>query len=103
MDPTNYARFQILTETLDQTLERRPGTYRKGMGNALRREPRASSSSQSKSEVIAVTIEVANHRTDLALYKSQMSLIVQALGQSGIHLPDLRRPSTSKPLQPEHA
>ncbi|CAL9020463.1 unnamed protein product [Prunus brigantina] len=47
--PPPDAGFQILTETLDQTLGRRPGTYCRGMGNARRREPipRSSSSSQS--------------------------------------------------------
>ncbi|BBN67953.1 hypothetical protein Prudu_234S000500 [Prunus dulcis] len=38
--PPQDAGFQILTETLDQTLGRRPGTYCRGMGNARRREPR---------------------------------------------------------------
>ncbi|KAB2615201.1 hypothetical protein D8674_021789 [Pyrus ussuriensis x Pyrus communis] len=72
------------------------------MGNARRQEPKASSSSQLNSEVIALTAEVADLRTKLASYKSQMSLIVQALSQSDIHLPDLRPLSTSEPLQPEH-
>ncbi|BBH09550.1 hypothetical protein Prudu_022078 [Prunus dulcis] len=40
VDPPQDAGFQILTETLDQTLGRRPGTYCRGMGNARRREPR---------------------------------------------------------------
>ncbi|CAL8175349.1 unnamed protein product [Prunus armeniaca] len=44
VDPPHDAGFQILTETLDQTLRRRPGTYCRGMGNARRREPRARSS-----------------------------------------------------------
>ncbi|BBN70507.1 hypothetical protein Prudu_1492S000400 [Prunus dulcis] len=38
--PPQDAGFQISTETLDQTLGRRPGTYCRGMGNARRREPR---------------------------------------------------------------
>ncbi|BBN68757.1 hypothetical protein Prudu_563S000200 [Prunus dulcis] len=38
-DPPQDAGFQILTETLDQTLGRRPGTYCRGMGNARRRNP----------------------------------------------------------------
>ncbi|CAL9027333.1 unnamed protein product, partial [Prunus brigantina] len=41
VDPPHDAGFQILTETLDQTLGRRPGTYCRGMGNARRRESRA--------------------------------------------------------------
>ncbi|CAL2228403.1 unnamed protein product [Prunus armeniaca] len=40
VDHPHDAGFQILTETLDQTLERRPGTYCRGMGNARQREPR---------------------------------------------------------------
>ncbi|BBG99236.1 hypothetical protein Prudu_008856 [Prunus dulcis] len=44
VDPPQDAGFQILTETLDQTLRRRPGTYCRGMGNARRREPRPRSS-----------------------------------------------------------
>ncbi|CAL2247823.1 unnamed protein product [Prunus armeniaca] len=55
VDPPHDAGFQILTETLDQTLERRPGTYCRGMGNARRREPRARSSSQSKNQVATLT------------------------------------------------
>ncbi|CAL8991650.1 unnamed protein product [Prunus brigantina] len=47
VDPPHDAGFQILTETLDQTLGRRPGTYCRGMGNARRRESRARSASQS--------------------------------------------------------
>ncbi|KAB2612428.1 hypothetical protein D8674_034744 [Pyrus ussuriensis x Pyrus communis] len=49
----------------------------------------ASSSSQSKSQVTALTAEVADLRTELA-------------SQSSIRLPDLRPTLTSKPLQPEH-
>ncbi|KAB2617236.1 hypothetical protein D8674_013105 [Pyrus ussuriensis x Pyrus communis] len=60
------------------------------MKNARRREPRASSSSQSKSQVTTLTTEVANLRTELA-------------SQFGIRLPDLRPPSTSETLQPKHA
>ncbi|KAB2617513.1 hypothetical protein D8674_013382 [Pyrus ussuriensis x Pyrus communis] len=67
----------ILTETLDQTLERRPRTYYRGMGNA--------------------------RWIELASYKSQMPLIVQALSQSSIRLPDVHTPSTSEPFQPKHA
>ncbi|CAL8999838.1 unnamed protein product [Prunus brigantina] len=47
VDPPHDAGFQILTETLDQTLGRRPGTYCRGMGNARRRESRARSASRS--------------------------------------------------------
>ena len=55
VDPPQDAGFQIMTETLDQTLRRRPGIYCRGMGNARRREPRARSSSQSNSQVVALT------------------------------------------------
>ncbi|KAM2339909.1 hypothetical protein ACFX1X_019430 [Malus domestica] len=72
------------------------------MGNARRWELRASSSSQSKGEVTALTAEVAHLKTELAYYKSQMSLIVQALSQSGIRLPNIHPLLTSEPLQPEH-
>ncbi|TQD84629.1 hypothetical protein C1H46_029811 [Malus baccata] len=58
---------------------------------------------QSKSQVTALIAEVANLRTELASYKSQMSQIVQALSQSGIRFLDLHLPSTSEPFQPEHA
>ncbi|KAM2998597.1 hypothetical protein FF2_040235 [Malus domestica] len=103
MDPHEDAGFQILTDSLDQTLGRRSGTYCKGMGNARREEPRASSSSQSKGKVTALTAEVAGLRTELTLYKSQISLIIQTLSQSSIRHPDIRPPSKSKPLQPKHA
>ncbi|BBH07246.1 hypothetical protein Prudu_019124 [Prunus dulcis] len=53
--PPQDAGFQILTETLDQTLGRRPGTYCRGMGNARRREPRPRSSVQSSRQVTALT------------------------------------------------
>ncbi|KAB2634636.1 hypothetical protein D8674_038111 [Pyrus ussuriensis x Pyrus communis] len=75
------------------------GTYCRGMGNARWRDPRAPSSSQLKSQVTALTAEVADLMTELASYRSQMSLIVQALSQSGIRLPNLRPPST---FQPKH-
>ena len=44
VDPHEDAGFHIVTETLDQTLGRRPRIYCRGMGNARRRESRASSS-----------------------------------------------------------
>ncbi|TQD87171.1 hypothetical protein C1H46_027311 [Malus baccata] len=103
LDPPEDASFQFHTETLDHTLEWRLETYCRGMGNARRREPIASSSSQSKSEVTTLTAKVADLKTELASYKSQKSLIVQAISQSGIHLLDLRPPSTSEPFQPKHA
>ena len=96
MDPPEDAGFQILIDTLDQTLGRRPGRYCMGMGNARwRLEPRASSSLQSKGEVTTLTTEVADLRTELASYKSQMSLIVKTLNESDIHFLDIRTPSTS--------
>ncbi|TQD83579.1 hypothetical protein C1H46_030886 [Malus baccata] len=45
VDPQQDAGFQIVTETLDQILRRRSGTYCRGMRNARRREPRVPSSS----------------------------------------------------------
>ncbi|BBG96714.1 hypothetical protein Prudu_005590 [Prunus dulcis] len=67
VDPPQDAGFQILTETLDQTLGRRPGTYCRGMGNARRREPRPRSSAQSNSQVTTLTAEVATLRTHLSV------------------------------------
>ncbi|BBG93902.1 Ankyrin repeat family protein, partial [Prunus dulcis] len=93
--PPQDAGFQILTETLDQTLGRRPGTYCRGMGNARRREPRPRSSAQSNSQVTALTAQVAT-------LQSQMSVILQSLAQSGIPVPHFDAP-TSQPVHPEHA
>ncbi|BBG93088.1 hypothetical protein Prudu_000997, partial [Prunus dulcis] len=87
VDPPQDAEFQILTETLDQTLGRRPGTYCRGMGNARRREPRPRSSAQSNSQV--------------ATLQSQMSVILQSLAQSGIPVPHFDMP-TSELVHPEH-
>ncbi|BBG96500.1 hypothetical protein Prudu_005321, partial [Prunus dulcis] len=94
VDPPQDAGFQILTETLDQTLGRRPGTYYRGMGNAKRREPRPRSSAQSNSQVTALTAQVAT-------LQSQMSVILQSLAQSGIPVPHFDVP-TSEPVHPEH-
>ncbi|BBG96997.1 hypothetical protein Prudu_005980 [Prunus dulcis] len=94
VDPPQDAGFQILTETLDQTLGRRPGTYCRGMGNARRREPRPRSSAQSNSQVTALTAEVATLRTHL-------SVLMQSLAQSGIPVPNFDV-STSEPVHPEH-
>ncbi len=95
VDPPQDAGFQILTETLDQTLGRRPGTYCRGMGNARRREPRPRSSAQSSSQVTALTAQVAT-------LQSQMSVILQSLAQGGFPIPQFRE-STSQPVHPEHA
>ncbi|CAL8998899.1 unnamed protein product [Prunus brigantina] len=97
VDPPHDAGFQILTETLDQTLGRRPGTYCRGMGNARRRESRARSASQSNSQVTALTAEVAELRTQM----SQMSQILQSIVQSGVPIPNVGPSSTSEPLQPD--
>ncbi|KAI5346017.1 hypothetical protein L3X38_013896 [Prunus dulcis] len=93
--PPQDARFQILTETLDQTLGRRLGTYCRGMGNAWRREPRPRSSAQSNSQVTALTAQVAE-------LQGQMSVILQSLAQGGFPIPQFRA-STSQPVHPEHA
>ncbi|BBH06522.1 Ankyrin repeat family protein [Prunus dulcis] len=92
--PPQDAGFQILTETLDQTLGRRPGTYCRGMGNARRREPRPRSSAQSNSQVIALTAQVAT-------LENKLSVILQSLAQSGIPVPHFDAP-TSEPVHPEH-
>ncbi|CAL9011008.1 unnamed protein product [Prunus brigantina] len=59
VDPPQDAGFHILTETLDQTLGRRPGTYCRRMGNARQREPRPRSASQANSQVTVLTSRVA--------------------------------------------
>ncbi|BBN68861.1 Ankyrin repeat family protein [Prunus dulcis] len=92
--PPQYAGFQILTETLDQTLGRRPGTYCRGMGNARRREPRPRSSAQSNSQVTVLTAQVAT-------LENKLSAILQSLAQSGIPVPHFDAP-TSEPVHPEH-
>ncbi|BBN67505.1 Ankyrin repeat family protein, partial [Prunus dulcis] len=94
VDPPQDAGFQIFTETLDQTLGRRPGTYCRGMGNARRRKPRPHSSAQSNSQVTALTAQVPT-------LSSQMSVILQSLAQSGILVPHFDVP-TSEPVHPEH-
>ena len=90
--PPQDAGFQILMETLDQTLGRRPGTYCRGMGNARRREPIPRSSLQSN-EVTALTATVAE-------LKGQMSMILESLARSGIPIPQFGSSSTSEPPQP---
>ncbi|CAL9018036.1 unnamed protein product [Prunus brigantina] len=93
VDPPQDAGFQILTETLDQTLGRRPGTYCRGMGNARQREPRPRPAAQS-SQVTALTVQVAT-------LQSQMSVILESLARSGIPIPQFHT-ATSEPVQPEH-
>ncbi|KAL6288686.1 hypothetical protein ACE6H2_006196 [Prunus campanulata] len=107
VDPPPDAGFQILTETLDQTLGMRPGSYCRGMGNARRREPRAPPSSQSDTELIALKAEVAELKTQMATqmasYNTQMSQLIESLSRSGIPLPShFGSSSTSEPPQPEH-
>ncbi|CAL2272086.1 unnamed protein product [Prunus armeniaca] len=94
VDPPHDAGFQILTQTLDQTLGRRPGTYCRGMGNAQQREPRPRSSSQANSQVTVLTSRVAE-------LEGQMSVILQSLARSGIPIPNFGA-STSEPVHPEH-
>ncbi|XP_070664760.1 uncharacterized protein [Malus domestica] len=101
MDPLEDAGFHIITKTLDQIFSQRPRTYCWGMGNARRRESGASSSSQSKNRVTALTQEIAGLRSEMASYKSQMSMLVQALSSSGIHLPGFSAPSPSQPFHTE--
>ncbi|CAL8083225.1 unnamed protein product [Prunus armeniaca] len=94
VDPPQDAGFQILTQTLDQTLGRRPGTYCRGMGNARQKEPRPRSSSQANNQVTVLTSRVAE-------LKGQMSVILQSLERSGIPIPNFGAP-TSEPVHPEH-
>ncbi|CAL2272026.1 unnamed protein product [Prunus armeniaca] len=94
VDPTQYAGFQILTETLDQTLGRRPGTYCRGMGKARQREPRPQSSSQANSQVTVLTSRVAE-------LEGRMSVILQSLARSGIPIPNFGAP-TSEPVYLQH-
>ncbi|CAL8137293.1 unnamed protein product [Prunus armeniaca] len=104
VDPAQDAGFQTLTETLDQTLQRRPGTYCRGMGNARRREPVGPSSSQSN-QVTALTAEVAELKTQLASYSTQMAQMSQLLAsivRSGIPAPTIGPSSTSDSIQPKH-
>ncbi|CAL2248334.1 unnamed protein product [Prunus armeniaca] len=95
VDPPQDAGFQILTETLDQTLGRRSGTYCKGMGNARRREPRPRSSSQSNSQETALTAKMAK-------LQGQMSVLLESLARFGIPVPHFDPSSTSELVQPEH-
>ncbi|CAL8991863.1 unnamed protein product, partial [Prunus brigantina] len=94
VDPPQDAGFQILTETLDQTLGRRPGTYCRGMGNARQREPRPRSAAQANSQVTVLTSRVAE-------LEGQMSVILQSLARSGIPIPNYGT-STSETSHPEH-
>ncbi|CAL8133900.1 unnamed protein product [Prunus armeniaca] len=99
VDPPHDAGFQILTETLDQTLRRRPGTYCRGMGNARRQEPRPWSSSQATSQATAaLTAKVTMLETQMA----QMTQFLQSLAQACVCIPPFTPSSTSVPIQPEH-
>ncbi|CAL2246737.1 unnamed protein product [Prunus armeniaca] len=94
VDPPQDVGFQILTETLDQTLGRTPGTYCRGMGNARQSEPRPRSSSQANSQVTVLTSRVAE-------LEGQMLVILQSLARSGIPIPNFGA-STSETVHPEH-
>ncbi|BBH07809.1 Ankyrin repeat family protein [Prunus dulcis] len=89
--PPQDAGFQILTETLDQTLGRRPGTYCRGMGNARRREPRPRSSVQSSRQVTALTAHMVT-------LENKLSAILHSLAQSGIPVPHFDEPTPSPSL-----
>ncbi|BBH01436.1 hypothetical protein Prudu_011705 [Prunus dulcis] len=95
--PPQDAGFQILTETLDQTLGRRPGTYCRGMGNARRREPRPRSSVQSSRQVTALTAHMVT-------LENKLSAILQSLAQSGIPVPhfDEPTPPVLPSIPPDH-
>ncbi|XP_021820233.1 uncharacterized protein LOC110761954 [Prunus avium] len=123
--PPPDAGFQILTEALEQTLGRRPGTYCRGMGNARRREPRSRSSSQSNSAMTAMMAQFEARMSQMDQLQarvaqmaeleakvaqmgehearmSQMDSFLQSLAQSGIPVPSFVPSSTSEPIQPEH-
>ncbi|KAL6279333.1 hypothetical protein ACE6H2_016214 [Prunus campanulata] len=103
--PPPDAGFQILTEALDQTLGRRPGTYCRGMGNAKRREPRSRSSSQSNNAMTTMMAQFEarmSQMDQLQAQMSQMDSFLHSLAQSGIPVPSFVPPSTSEPIQPEH-
>ncbi|CAN6694625.1 unnamed protein product [Malus baccata var. baccata] len=70
VDPPEDVGFHILTETFNHTFGQTQGTYCQGMGNARWRESRASSSSQSKGEVMILTQKVTSMRSELASYMS---------------------------------
>ncbi|CAL9004817.1 unnamed protein product, partial [Prunus brigantina] len=92
-------RRRILTETLDQSLGRRPGTYCRGMGNARRLEPRPRSSTQVTTQATAaLTAKVTMLETQMA----QMTQFLQSLAQVGVPIPPFTPSSTSEPIQPEH-
>ncbi|CAN6691999.1 unnamed protein product [Malus baccata var. baccata] len=76
MDPLEDAGFHIITKTLDQIFSQRPRTY-------------------------SLTQEIAGLRSEMASYKSQMSMLVQAFSSSGIHLPGFSAPSPSQPFHTE--
>ncbi|XP_034229907.1 uncharacterized protein LOC117638859 [Prunus dulcis] len=86
VDPPHDAGFQILTETLDQTLRRRLGTYCRGMGNVWRREPKPRSLSQ-LNEVTALTVTVVE-------LKGQMFVLLESLVRSGIPISHFSSSST---------
>ncbi|CAL8118562.1 unnamed protein product [Prunus armeniaca] len=99
VDPPKDVGFQILTETLDQTLWTRPGTYCRGMGNARRQEPRPRSSSQATSQAtVALTAKVTMLETQMA----QMTQFPKSLAQAGLPIWPFTPSSTSEPIQPEH-
>ncbi|BBN67741.1 hypothetical protein Prudu_169S000500 [Prunus dulcis] len=88
--PPQDAGFQILTETLDQTLGRRPGTYCRGMGNA-RRGNLDLVHRRSQTVRTALTAQVAE-------LQGQMSVILQSLARR-LSIPQFRA-STSEPVTP---
>ncbi|CAL2257581.1 unnamed protein product [Prunus armeniaca] len=96
VDPPQDAGFQILTETLDQTLGRRSGTYCRGMGNARQRERKPRSSLQSNSQVTTLIAKVAE-------LQGQMSMLLESLERSGFLVQHFGPSSTSEPFHPEHA
>ena len=99
--------FQIMTDTLDRTLSRRPGNVHLGLRKARLRNPSASSSRLRTEEVEMLTSEVADLKQQIAAESSQiaaqnnlMNQIRRALQISSIHFPDVKPPpeTTSQSL-----
>ncbi|XP_050159784.1 uncharacterized protein LOC126633258 [Malus sylvestris] len=104
--PREDAGFQIMTDTLDQTLGRRHGNVHRGLGKAHLQDSSASSSKQRTEEVQTLTFEVAGLKEQIVAQQSQivaqnnlMNQIRRALQISGIHFPDVEPPpeTTSQP------
>ncbi|KAB2629627.1 hypothetical protein D8674_034422 [Pyrus ussuriensis x Pyrus communis] len=87
------AWFQIMTDTLDQTLGRRHGNVHLGLGKGHLQDPSASSSRQRTKQVETLTSEIAAQN-------NWMNQIHRALQISSIQFPDfeLAPETTSQPF-----